>query len=175
MAQAESNRTKKIESKLSRIPEFASVQEEAEFWDTHEFTEFWDELKPVKVRFAKNLSEGITIRLDPATTLQLRTEAAKKGIGPTTLVRMWVLERLREQERERRPGQAATAVTRQRATATMKPTTTTATDRDPVAARTRTANPRVASLKSRPRAEVARAKSHGAAVKTNARRRAPAR
>ena len=51
----------------SRIPEFHSIQEEAEFWDTHDTTDFEDEFKPVKVRFAKNLSEGITIRLDPET------------------------------------------------------------------------------------------------------------
>lgn len=86
----------------SRIPKFASVEEEAKFWDTHDFTEFWDESQPVNLRIAKNLSEGITIRLDPATTSQLRAEAAKKGIGPTTLVRMWVIERLGEPEGSRR-------------------------------------------------------------------------
>ena len=79
----------------SRIPEFASREEEAEWWDTHDITDYLDELKPVKVRFAKNLSEGITVRFDPATMRQLRSEAKEKGIGPTTLVRMWVLERLR--------------------------------------------------------------------------------
>jgi len=48
-----------------RIPEFKSIEEEAEFWDTHDTTEFEEEFKPVTVRFAKNLSEGLTIRLDP--------------------------------------------------------------------------------------------------------------
>ena len=79
----------------SRIPECASREEEAEWWDTHDITDYLDELKTVKVRFAKNLSEGITVRFDPATMRQLRSEAKEKGIGPTTLVRMWVLERLR--------------------------------------------------------------------------------
>ena len=82
----------------SRIPEFHSVEEEAEFWDTHDTTDFEDEFKPVKVRFAKNLSEGITIRLDAETLAQLRTQAHEKGIGPTTLARMWILEHLRSQE-----------------------------------------------------------------------------
>lgn len=80
----------------SRIPEFASREEEAEWWDTHNITEYLDELKPVKVRFAKNLSQGITIRLDPSTLAELRTLAHEKGIGPTTLARMWILEHLRE-------------------------------------------------------------------------------
>lgn len=79
----------------SRIPEFASVEEEAEWWDMHDFTDYLDELKPVKVRFAKNLSEGITIRFDEETLGELRRQAQEKGIGPTTLVRMWVLDRLK--------------------------------------------------------------------------------
>jgi predicted DNA binding CopG/RHH family protein len=81
-----------------RIPEFSSREEEAEFWDTHDITDYRDELKPVKVRFAKNLSEGITIRLDPDTLEQLRAKAHEKGIGPTTLARMWILEHLRQQQ-----------------------------------------------------------------------------
>ncbi len=83
----------------TRIPTFSSIEEEAEFWDTHDVTDYWDELKPVKARFAKNLSHGMTIRLDLDTSIKLRSEAARKGIGPTTLVRMWVIERLQEQRK----------------------------------------------------------------------------
>jgi predicted DNA binding CopG/RHH family protein len=78
----------------SRIPTFANREEEAEFWDTHDLSEYWDELKPVKLRFAKNLSQGITIRFDAETLEELREQAHNKGIGPTTLARMWILERL---------------------------------------------------------------------------------
>ena len=85
---------KDIKIEKSRIPEFANFQEEAEFWDTHDLSDYWDELKPVKVKFAKNLSEGITIRLDAKTLEELREQAHSKGIGPTTLARMWILERL---------------------------------------------------------------------------------
>jgi hypothetical protein len=76
------------------IPEFRSREEEARFWDTHDMADYWDDFKPVKVRFAKNLSEGLHIRLDPQTMNQLRSEAADKGVGPTTLARMWIKERL---------------------------------------------------------------------------------
>jgi predicted DNA binding CopG/RHH family protein len=79
----------------SQIPSFSSREEEAEFWDTHDFTDFQDELKPVKVTFTKNLSEPLTIRLDRETLTKLREQAHEKGIGPTTLARMWILERLR--------------------------------------------------------------------------------
>lgn len=83
--------------KKSSIPTFATLEEEAAFWDSHEIMDFLDELAPVRVRFAKNLSEGITIRFDPGTLEKLRVEAHKKGVGPTTLARMWIMERLRSQ------------------------------------------------------------------------------
>lgn len=81
----------------SKIPTFTSVQEEAAFWDTHDFTDFTDELKPIKVHFSKSLSEGITVRFDTKTLQVLRSIASEKGIGATTLVRMWVMERINDQ------------------------------------------------------------------------------
>ncbi len=54
-------------------------------------------MRPVRVRFAKQLSEGITIRLDPQKLAELRFLANERGIGPTTLARMWILEHLREE------------------------------------------------------------------------------
>lgn len=78
----------------SRIPEFKTIKEEARWWDTHDIADYLDELKPVEVHFAKNLSRGLTIRLDSNTLTKLRKQAKEKGIGPTTLIRMWVLERL---------------------------------------------------------------------------------
>ena len=89
--------TERSQQKKSRIPDFKSRQEMAEWWDTHEVADYLDELKPVKVRFAKklsHLSETLHIRLDPEDVVKLRQEAHKKGIGPTTLVRMWVREHL---------------------------------------------------------------------------------
>ena len=72
----------------------ATRKELTEFWDTHSAGDYWDEMKSVKARFAKNLSSGVTIRFDDATLIKLREKAHKKGIGPTTLARMWILERL---------------------------------------------------------------------------------
>ncbi len=82
------------QTKLSRIPTFKTIEEEANWWDTHSFVDYMDELKPVKVQFAKNLSEGITIRFAPEMLTKLRTLGQKKGVGPTTLARMWIMEHL---------------------------------------------------------------------------------
>ena len=78
------------------IPTFASREQEAEFWDSHDLADYWDDFEPAKVRFSRNLTEGITIRFDPATLAKLRAEAKKRGLGATSLARMWILERLRQ-------------------------------------------------------------------------------
>lgn len=87
-------KTIKNKQKRSRIPEFANYEEEAKWFETHSVADYMDEFKPVKARFAKNLSEGLHIRLDPDSLMELRNEAKEKGIGPTTLARMWIMEQL---------------------------------------------------------------------------------
>lgn len=88
----------------SRIPHFKTVQEEAEFWDTHSLADFEDELEEVSdVQFVVTRAKpkkGITVRLEEDLLNTLRTEARAKGIGPSTLIRMWVLEHLRELHRK---------------------------------------------------------------------------
>lgn len=85
----------------NRIPRFKTRAAEAKFWDTHDITDYLDELAPVRVRVARNLSQGITIRFDPETLERLRKSARRKGLGPTTLARMWILERLAEDDHPR--------------------------------------------------------------------------
>ena len=80
----------------SWIPEFSGREEEAEFWDTHDVTDYLDELRPVRVRAMPNLARGMTVRLDDADREALGRIAVERGVGPSTLVRMWIKERLRE-------------------------------------------------------------------------------
>ncbi|MDP3962778.1 MAG: CopG family antitoxin [bacterium] len=83
-----------MKKKISKIPQFKSKEEEARFFETHSISSFQNEFKTVKARFAKNLSEGLHIRLDPDALMELRSEAKEKGIGPTTLARMWIMKQL---------------------------------------------------------------------------------
>lgn len=77
-----------------RIPAFNTIEEEAEFWDTHSFTDFEQELVPVEVRVGGALSSPLSVRLDQDDRQELDRRAQELGIGPSTLVRMWVKERL---------------------------------------------------------------------------------
>lgn len=85
-----------------RIPAFKTVEEEAAFWDSHDSAAFPDEFVDVSdVRFVKAPSKkGITVRLDQDTLTALTQRAKEKGIGPSTLARMWILEHLRNTETE---------------------------------------------------------------------------
>jgi predicted DNA binding CopG/RHH family protein len=84
----------------SRIPDFKNYEEEAKWWETHNLADYQDEFEIVEAEFAKNLSHGLTIRLDPETLNKVRSLAKKKGIGPTTLIRMWILEDLEKLEQQ---------------------------------------------------------------------------
>ncbi len=81
----------------SRIPTFKTIEEEAAFWDTHSSEEFADELTPVEnVRFVKaQPKKALSVRFDEDTFEELSREAREKGIGPSTLARMVILEHLR--------------------------------------------------------------------------------
>ena len=74
----------------SRIPAFETVEEEAEFWDTHDSSEFDDEFETVTdVRFVRSKrKQPITVRLDQDTVAALRRQAHRRGIGTSTLARI---------------------------------------------------------------------------------------
>lgn len=57
----------------------------------------WEETdEVVKLEVKKPLDKVIPVRLSSDKWEQLREEARELGIGPTTLARMWILERLRQ-------------------------------------------------------------------------------
>ncbi len=80
------------------IPAFNSYEEEANFWDTHSITDFKGETEPVKVRATRGLSENVQVRFDPETDHELEAIARERGVKKATLIRMWVLERQRQDQ-----------------------------------------------------------------------------
>jgi predicted DNA-binding ribbon-helix-helix protein len=70
-----------------------SIEELAEFWDTHDLTDFESELEevsePVCVRGA-----AIRISLEGEEARSLRQLAAAQGLSTAELVREWIREKL---------------------------------------------------------------------------------
>ncbi len=75
------------------IETFKDRDKEAAFWEEN-FDTAAKIGKPIKVHFAKNLSETINIRLDTNSLHTIRIQALERGLGPTQLIRMWVMEKI---------------------------------------------------------------------------------
>ena len=82
------------------IPAFKSYEEEANFWDTHDFTDFKQETETAQIKATPGLSANVQVRFEPDTDNELEAFAREHGIKKSTLIRTWVLDRLR-QERNR--------------------------------------------------------------------------
>lgn len=72
---------------------FKTMEEEANFWDTHSAVDQINEGTLVGFHQA-NKTDTLTIRFEAKDIQKLREKAFHMGIGPTTLVRMWIRERL---------------------------------------------------------------------------------
>lgn len=74
---------------------FKSLEEEANFWDTHDGVEVFG--KDLKIGFHRaNKTDTLTIRFEPECVQVLKEQAFQMGIGPTTLARMWIMEKLKK-------------------------------------------------------------------------------
>ena len=92
---------KKTTKKVARgkIPTFRSKAEEAAFWSRHDSTKYLKETKEVKgVTFTRTKKKLVSLRLDEKTVAMLKSVAAHKGIGYLPLLRLWVMEKLHEEQ-----------------------------------------------------------------------------
>jgi predicted DNA binding CopG/RHH family protein len=76
-----------------KIPQFDSIQEMAQFWDTHDLTDFADEVEEV----AEDVFErktAIEVRLEPQEVQAVQEIAQSEGIGLADLIHLWIIEKL---------------------------------------------------------------------------------
>jgi CopG antitoxin of type II toxin-antitoxin system len=76
-----------------RLPQTDSIQELANFWDTHDVTEFADELEEVGEGGFERDTE-ITVHLETDDANAVRAMAKSRGVGDSELIREWVIERI---------------------------------------------------------------------------------
>src|SRR4051812_11716943 len=85
-------------SEQSRIPDFKSMEEAAEFWDTHDSAAFADDWEEVdgEIRWVVTDRNGrISFTLSEEEYAALHASAQKDRMGPGSLALQWVLERLK--------------------------------------------------------------------------------
>ena len=73
--------------KKGRIPTFHSDQEEREFWARHSVEEFARDLTDLEIEIRPPRTEQIALRLYKEDLEVLRSLAAARGVGHTTLAR----------------------------------------------------------------------------------------
>lgn len=78
----------------SRIPSFRTIEEEAEFWDTHDLTEFDDEFEIVedlKIR-SMETKDSLTLRIDGEEFAALSERARELGMDAGALAWKLILD-----------------------------------------------------------------------------------
>ncbi len=86
------------ERQKERIPQFKSREEMAEWFDAHDIADYLDEFEVVEAQVDSNLTKSLNVRLAPEVFTKLQIKAGEKGIGTSTLARMWILDRLHQSD-----------------------------------------------------------------------------
>lgn len=88
-------------TKIKPIRPFKSLEEEANFWDTHDVSRIF---KNPKISLSELLSLEpkkevvMTLRVQKVVKDKIDKAAKTRGINPATLSRMWLVERLTKEE-----------------------------------------------------------------------------
>lgn len=76
-----------------KLPHIDSIEELAEFWDTHDLTDFENELEEVKEPIFEPQT-FVKIDLQPQTLEIVREMANERGVSHIDLMRQWILEKI---------------------------------------------------------------------------------
>lgn len=80
--------------KRDPIPKhFKSIEEAAEFWDSHDLTDYWDLTR--EAHFEVDIKRRVFLTaLEPQLAKKLTAAAHKQGVSTETLVNVWLTEKL---------------------------------------------------------------------------------
>ena len=81
--------------KTSKMPHTDSIEELAQFWDTHDLTDLEEELEEVEDKvFERRPETVVSLHLQPQEAEAVRRVAKARGVEEAALLREWVLEKL---------------------------------------------------------------------------------
>lgn len=85
---------------MPKLPQFNTEEEEIAWFDTHDTAEYMDEMEEVDETFdviLTRLTTRLTIKLPAPYVEAIRAYADRKGLTYQTVVRAWLLDRLRQE------------------------------------------------------------------------------
>lgn len=77
------------------LPEAASPEEVAEFFETHSLADYEEEFEEVEIEVRAKRRRRIT--LAPEVYEKIEEEARLRGVSPETLANLWLSERLSQE------------------------------------------------------------------------------
>jgi len=80
------------EGQMSSISKARTLDEIAEFWDSHSLSDYWDQTQDVAIEIRAKRRRRVT--LDPDLYERIEAQARLRGVLPETLINVWLLEQL---------------------------------------------------------------------------------
>ena len=77
---------------MTSISKAQTIEEIAEFWDTHSLADYWDQTHEVEIEVRAERRRRVT--LDPDLYSRVEAAARVRGVMPETLVNLWIAERV---------------------------------------------------------------------------------
>jgi hypothetical protein len=82
-----------------KIPSFANIEEEADFWDTHDSTDYLDDVEPIRLTRQQPIWR-LVVSLSEKELRALETSATEEQVDPSSLAHRWITERLRQERQD---------------------------------------------------------------------------
>lgn len=91
----------KTKKTVKRIPEFASEDDERDFWATHDTTEYFDTDHPIEFDLSKlkPSTESISLRLPSFLLMRIKELANSKDVPYQSLMKVYLSERVDQELR----------------------------------------------------------------------------
>lgn len=81
---------------VTSISKARTLEEIADFWDTHSLADHWDETH--EVAFEVRMQRKCRVTLTPEIYERIEKQARERGVLPETLVNLWLAEHLKQIE-----------------------------------------------------------------------------
>ena len=87
---------KSEDTQITSISKASTLEEIADFWDTHNLADYWDQTHEVEFEVRAKHRHRVTIA--PEVYSQIEVQSRLRGILPETLVNLWLIERLQQKK-----------------------------------------------------------------------------
>jgi hypothetical protein len=79
-----------------KIPDFKSLDEAADYWDTHSFADYFEDTEPVEIE-VRLAGRKILLEIDRDLSEKLKKIARKKRQSYDKLINSWVREKIMQE------------------------------------------------------------------------------